>query len=170
MTDILDMSKYGFHRIIHYTGIFDFDGLYKLITQWMKHRDWDIFEPEVKHKEPYRVYKLYGRKKVTFYAMLTMKIELWLQNAREVEVIQQGQKKSLTEAKMKIIVNGGYITDYDGDFEKGPGLKKFEAFLNNYVMYHDILLKYFDYMDYYLYDFMQDVKKFLGMETATHAY
>ncbi len=96
--------------------------------------------------------------------------EIWLWEAKPVEIIKEGKKKILTEARMKIVINGGYILDYDGDFEKSEGLKKIEKFLNNKILYHENLLKYFDYLDYYLYDFMTDVKKFLEMETATNAY
>ena len=111
-----------------------------------------------------------GRKKISFYCMLMLLPEIWVWEDKPVEVIKNGQVKKLTEARLKVIINGGYIVDYDGDFEKSPGLKNIEKFLLDKVLYHDTLLKYFDYLDYYLYDFMTDVKKFLEMETGTNAY
>ena len=165
-----DYSKYGFHRIIKYRGIFDFDGLYKFITKWIKDNDFDFQESKLVDKPPYQIYKFVGRKKANYYAMFLITPEIWLWEAKSVEIIKDGKKKTLTEARMKIIINGGYILDYDGDFEKSPGLKKLEKFLFNKIMYHDTLLKYFDYFDYYLYDFMTDVKKYLEMETASNAY
>ncbi|MBN2368242.1 hypothetical protein JXC34_04435, partial [Candidatus Woesearchaeota archaeon] len=119
---------------------------------------------------PYKIYKMEGRKKISFYAMFMLLPEIWVWEAKPVEVIKNGHVKTLTEARAKIIINGGYMTDYDGDFEKGPGLKQIETFLNNKILYHENLLKYFDYLDYYLYDFMTDVKKYLEMETASNAY
>ena len=164
------MGDFGFHRIIRYRGIFDFDGLYKFMIKWLKDKDFDFYERKILDKPPYRIYKMEGRKKINFYAMLMLLPELWLWEAKTVEVIRDGQKKMLTEARMKIVINGGYTTDYDGDFEKTKGLKKIEAFLNNKILYHEILLKYFDYLDYFMYDFMTDVKKYLEMETASNAY
>jgi len=166
-----DYSKFGFHRIIRYRGIFDFDGLYKFVVKWIKDHDFDFYETKVLDKPPYRIYKMMGRKKISFYCMFQLLPEIWLWDAKPVEVIREGHKKILTEARMKIVINGGYITDYDGDFEKGgEGLKKIESFLNGKILYHENLLKYFDYMDYFLYDFMTDIKKYLEMETATNAY
>lgn len=170
MTDSLSMKDYGFHRIIKYTGVFDFDGLYKYCHKWIATHDFDVYETDARDRPPYKVYVIWGRKKVTFFAMLTLNIELWLWDDKPVEVFKDGKQQTLTEGRLKLVVNGGYIIDYDGDFERSAFLKKVENFLHNYVMYHDILLKYFDYMDYYLYDFMTDIKKFIGMETATNAY
>jgi len=111
-----------------------------------------------------------GRKKINFYIMFLIKPEIWVWEAKPVEVVKDGHVKKLTEGRMKIVINGGYITDYDGDFEKGNGLKKIESFLNNKVLYHEIFLKYFDYLDYFLHNYMTDIKKYLEMDSATNAY
>ncbi|NTV23122.1 MAG: hypothetical protein HGA85_01960 [Nanoarchaeota archaeon] len=168
--DMADFSKFGFHRIIRYRGIFDFDGFYKYVVKWIKDHDFDYYEPKVLDKPPYKIYKMMGRKKVSFFAMFMVLPEIWIWEAKPVEIIKDGQKKVLTEARMKFVVNGGIILDYDGDFEKSEGQKKMEKFLVDKILYHEVLLKYFDYMDYYLYDFMTDIKRYLEMETATNAY
>lgn len=169
-TSLEDYSKYGFHRIIRYRGVFDFDGFYRFMVKWIKDHDFDFYETKVLDKSPYRIYKMMGRKKISFYCMFQLLPEIWLWEAKPVEIFKDGKLKHLTEARMKVVINGGYILDYDGDFEKDEGLKKTENFLNNKILYHENLLKYFDYLDYYLYNFMTDVKKFLEMETATNAY
>ena len=169
-TGFADYSKYGFHRTIKYKGVFDFDGLYKFIAKWIKDHDFDFYETKIWDYPPYKIHKMVGKKKINFYAMLLILPEIWLWEAKPVEVLRDGHLKHLTEARMKIIINGGFILDYDGDFEKAPGLKKLEKFLVTKIMYHEVLLKYFDYLDYYLYDFMTDVKKFLDMETDTKDY
>jgi hypothetical protein len=165
-----DFSKYGFNRIIRYRGIFDFDGLYKFMVKWIKDHDFDFYERKVLDKPPYKIYKLEGRKKINFYCMFLLLPEIWVWEAKPVEVIRNGHKKVLTEARMKIVINGGYILDYDGDFERSPGLKKIENFLNNKILYHEHFLKYFDYLDYFLHDYMTDIKRYLEMETASNAY
>ena len=163
-------SDFGFQRIIKYRGIFDFDGLYKFMAKWIKDHDFDFYEKRVLDKPPYKIYKFEGRKKINFYCMFLLLPEIWLWEAKDIEVIRDGRKKIMTEARMKIVMNAGFITDYDGDFEKTAGLKKVEKFLNGKILYHEHFLKYFDYLDYYLYGYMQDTKKYLEMETATNAY
>ncbi len=165
-----DFSQYGFHRTIKYSGIFDFDGFFKFMVKWIKDHDFDFYETKVIDKPPYEIHKFVGRRKANYYAMFLLTPEIWLWDAKPVEIIKDGKKKTLTEARMKIIVNGGYILDYDGDFEGNPGLKSMESLFVNKIMYHEFLLKYFDYLDYFLYGFMTDIKKYLEMETATNAY
>ncbi len=168
-TKYADYSKFGFHRVIRYRGIFDFDGLYKFIAKWIKDHDFDFYEKKVWDKPPYRIHKLEGRKKINYICMFRLLPEIWVWEAEPVEIIKDGHAEKLTKARMKIVINGGYILDYDGDFEKA-GLKKVENFLWGKIMYHENLLKYFDYLDYYMYDFMTDVKQYLEMETASNAY
>ena len=164
-----DYSKYGFHGTIKFKGVFDFDGFFKYMVKWIKDHDFDFYESKVWDYPPYKVHKLMGRKKINFYCMFMLLPEIWVWEAKDVEVVRNGHVKKLTDARLKVVINGGYILDYDGDFEKA-GLKKLEKFLNGKILYHENLLKYFDYLDYYLYDFMTDVKKYLEMETASNAY
>ncbi|MFH2021218.1 MAG: hypothetical protein ABIJ34_07400 [archaeon] len=169
-TDLADYSLYNFHRTIKFRGIFDFDGFYKFMVKWIKDHDFDFYETKVWDYPPYRIHKLMGRKKVSFYCMFLLLPEIWVWEAKPVEIIKNGSTLHLTEGRMKVVINGGYILDYDGDFEKGPGMKKVEKFLIDKLMYHENLLKYFDYFDYYLHDYVTDVKKYLEMETASNAY
>ncbi len=140
---IYRMTDDGFHRVIRYRGIFDFDGLFKFVVKWIKNHDFDFYETRVMDKPPYKIHKLMGRKKINFMVMFVIHTELWLWEA---------------------------IWDYDGDFEKSEGLKKMENFLNNKILYHENLLKYTDYFDYYLHDYMTEIKEYLEMETASNAY
>jgi hypothetical protein len=165
-----DYSKFGFHRQLKYRGNFDFDGLYKFCQQWLESRDYDFYFDLVKDKPPYLKYKMTGRKKLNFYCMVLIYLEFLMWDVKEVEIIKDNQKKHMMNGFIKISFSAGFITDYDGDFEKSPGLKKIESFLNNYIFYHENLLKYFDYMDYHLYDFMTDVKKYMGMQSGQNAW
>ncbi len=167
---IYRMTDDGFNRLIRYRGIFDFDGLYKFIVKWIKDHDFDFYETRVMDKPPYKIHKLMGRKKINFMVMFVIHTELWLWEAKPVKIIKNGKTKTLTEARMKILISGDIIWDYDGDFEKSQGLKKMENFLNWKILYHENLLKYLDYFDYYLHDYMTEIKKYLEMETASNAY
>ena len=157
-------------RTIRYRGIFDMDGLYKMMVQWIKSRDFDFYDRRNLDKPPYKIFKLEGRKKINYTVMYTLNPEIWVMEGKPVEIIKDGHMKHLMEGRLKIIIDGNIILDYDGDFEDTPGNKKIEKFLYGKVLYHEYFIKHLDYFDYYLYDMMQDVKKFLEMETATNAY
>lgn len=165
-----NMAGDGFHRVIKYKGIFDFDGFYKYMVRWIKEHDYDFYETKIWDYPPYKIHKLHGRKKISFFTMFYISPEIWMWEAKPVEVIRNGKTVKLTEARMKIIINGGFIVDYDGDFEKSPGLVNLRKFLILKIMYHEMFLKWYDYSDYYFHDFMTDLKKYLEMETASNAY
>ena len=160
----------GYHRWIRYRGVFDLHGLYSFMAGWIKSKDFDYYERRVLDKDPYKIYKFEGRKKINFAVMFTMNPEIWVEADRQVEVVEDGKVKHMTEGRLRILINGGIIWDYDGDFEKSDGLKKMEKFLFKKIQYHENFLKYIDYMDYFLFDYMTEIKKFLKMETATSAF
>ena len=165
----ITMKPMHLDRTIKYRGVFDYDGLYKYIVQWIKDHDFDFYEKKVWDYPPYKIHKLEGRKKENFISMFIMLPEIWVWEAKPVEIIRDGKVKKLTEARVKVYIDGGFIWDYDGDFEKA-GLKKIEKFLFWKILFHYMFLKWADYMDYYLHDFMTDIKKYLEMETASNAF
>jgi len=170
MTFPMRFGNHGFQRIIRYKGVFDFDGVYKYIVKWIKNNDYDFYEKKVWDYPPYKVYKLEGRKKISYMTMFLLFVEIWVWEDKPVEIVRDGKVKHLTEARMKILFDGGYTFDYDGDFEKSPGLKKIEKFLLFKIMFHDMFLKWYDFMDYFVHSFVADVKDYLEMETASNAY
>ena len=160
----------GFHRTIKYRGVFDFDGFYKYVVKWIKDHDYDFYEKKVWDYPPYRIHYLEGRKKISFMTMFYIRPEIWVWDMKPVEIVKDGVVKHLVHASMKVVIDGGFIIDYDGDFEKSPGLVKIREFLIMKIMYHEMFIKWYDYSDYFLHDFMTDLKKYLEMETATSAY
>ena len=100
------MTDDGFHRVIRYRGIFDFDGLFKFVVKWIKDHDFDFYETRVLDKPPYKIHKVMGRKKINFMVMFVIHTELWLWEAKPVQVIKNGRTKTLTEARMKILISG----------------------------------------------------------------
>ena len=165
----LPLRDDGSHRTIKFKGVFDFDGFYKYMIKWIKNHDCDFYERKIWDYPPYKIWHLEGRKKLNYAVLFYIKPEIWLWDAKPVEVIRNGKVKHLTEARMKVVLDAGFTWDYDGDFEKA-GLKEMEAFLFLKIMYHDMVLAWFDYIDYYIFDFMTDLKKYLEMETASNAY
>ena len=165
-----NIGDLGYDKKIKFRGVFDFNGLYKFCQSWMTSRDYDFYFDKALDKPPYLKYKMTGRKKLNFYCMAILYVDFMMWDVKEIEVIRDNKKKNMMEGYIKIIISSGYITDYDGDFEKSPGLKKMEAFLNFYIFYHENLLKYFDYLDYVGHDFATDVKKFLKMQSGQSAW
>ena len=157
-------------RYVRYRGVFDFNGLYQFIANWIKNDNYDFYEKRIVERAPYTIYEMEGRKIVDYYAMYLLLPSIWVTEDKQIQVIKNGRLKNLSEGRLKIIIDGGFITDYDGDFESSSGDKKIEQFLNSRILYHEILLTHLDYMDYYLVSFMTALKQYLGMEVSSNAY
>jgi len=78
------MKPMHLDRTIKYRGVFDYDGLYKYIVQWIKDHDFDFYEKKVWDYPPYKIHKLEGRKKVNFISMFIMLPEIWVWEAKPV--------------------------------------------------------------------------------------
>jgi len=165
------MTDDGFHRVIKYRGVFDFEGLYTFIVKWLKDRDYDFMERRILDKPPYRIHEMEGRKKVSFMVLYRVMPSIWLWDIKPVEIVDvHGHVKTMTEGRLKIILNGGIIWDYDGDFEKTSMQKKIEAFLQWKILYHENFLKHLDWLDYHVHELMADIKAYLNMESGSNAY
>jgi len=169
------MQKYPVpKRIVRFKGIFDYDGLYKMMQEWMKGRHYEFHEKKYKEKPywfaPETEVTWWAEKKLTNYIMLRIDIFIHLYDAEKIEVVKDGKKKQMMNTRMQIDIWGSVKTDYSEEFEKSSFFKRIEKFLNERILHKEILLKYLDAFDYELYDFETAIKKFLGMEARESAY
>lgn len=169
------MDKYDAgKRLVRYKGIYDFDGLYKMMQKWMVDRHYEFHEKKYKEKPywhaPETEITWWAEKKVTSYIMYRIDIFIHMYDSEWIEVVVDGKKKKMMNARFQVDMEASVITDYSKEFEKSGFWKKIENFLNRTILHKEILLKYLDALDYELYDFEADIKKFLGMEARESAY
>ncbi|MFT4260980.1 MAG: hypothetical protein ACMXX9_00940 [Candidatus Woesearchaeota archaeon] len=93
--------------VIKYKGVYDFDGLYKLIRQWFKERNYDFSEPLYKDKSggPFGneiELKLYGEKKITEFIKYHIQLETWKIEMKEFDAKIDGEVKKVTDGRMSV--------------------------------------------------------------------
>ena len=167
----IDTEKF----IIRYKGLFDFDGLYNLIVQWMKSRRYWFHEETYKHKVPFpsgaeQEINFKGDKKIDEFHMHAINIYFHLWDMTEVEVEVDGVKKTLTNARMEITLNGNLTLDYEKRYEKNNFLMTIRDFFLKYVIKENVETMWYDEMRYRVFKLHGAIKDFLDMQTKGNEY
>lgn len=161
--------------IIRYKGLFDYDGLYNLVVRWMKARRYWFSESVYKHKvpSPYgaeQEFKFEGEKKVNDFVNYIMNMHFHLWDMTEVEVVREGEKKTLTNARMEIIFGATVVLDYEKRMEKHKIWSAIVDVYYKYFLKEDIESLYSDTLYYRLYRLHALIKQFLDMEAKGNEY
>lgn len=156
-------------------GIFDFEGVYRAMQNWFVEQKYYFEEVLYKHKVPSPAgaeehIRWTGWRNVTEYVRFNIEIYFILWDAKEIEVIKNGEKKRLTKARMKIQFDGYVETDYSKRFEESPFLKKLARFYNEFVMKKRIDTLYTDQLYYMILKLYTVAKEQLEFETKVNMY
>jgi len=160
---------------IRYKGLFDFDGLYNAIVQWMKARRFWFHETKYKHKVPSPLgaeqeITFTGDKKVTDFYMHAITVDLHLWDMTEVEVVQKGIKKTLTNARLQIDIQGTLFLDWEKRWETSTFWVAVRDWWLKYIMRREIESIWYDEIYYRTYRLHKIIKDFLDMEAKGYEY
>ncbi|MBR9691834.1 hypothetical protein GOV06_03520 [Candidatus Woesearchaeota archaeon] len=160
---------------IRYKGLFDFDGVYNLIVQWMKARRYWFQETSYKHKVPLPtgaeqeiVFK--GEKNVTEFYQHHIQIDFHLWDMTEVEIDVGGTKKTLTNARMEIVLSGAVVIDPEKRFAQTTFLQNIRDFFFKYILKKDIETVWYDELRYRIYKLHDVIKEYLDMQAKGSEY
>lgn len=161
--------------IVRYKGIFDMEGLYRLIVQWLKSRRYWFHETTYKHKipSPFGVeeeIRFRAERKVDEYHEYDVDIYFHLWNMQEVEVIKDGKKVKLIKARLDITITGTMTLDYQGRFDKSPFYQKLRHFYHAYMIKDKIEFVWYDTFYYRLIKLQALIKDYLDMQAKSHEY
>lgn len=160
---------------LKYIGLFDFDGLYQLLVDWMKNRRYWFKETSYKHKVPSpfgaeQEIDFSGEKRVTEHLTHSITIAIHLYDLTEVDIEQHGIKKKLTNARMEINFDGTIELDYQGIWKGKKFLETLRDFYYKYIIRKDLENVYMDQLVYRIAKLQNTVKEFLDMQSKGNAY
>jgi len=109
---------------INYKGLFNMRDFYRVMDGFFKEKGYDKREvrnneyvkPEGKHLELW----LEPYKKITDYAKLIIRLQVIIQDLREVVVEREGHKKKMQKGDIQVIIDGFLETDYENRWEGRP--------------------------------------------------
>ncbi|MBI2547877.1 hypothetical protein HYW21_00860 [Candidatus Woesearchaeota archaeon] len=155
--------------IFHYHGLVDFEALHHTIVKYFDGKAYEVHEPVYKHKIPspagYEIeWKLDAFRKTTDYFKDWIHIHAHAYDMKDVEVTQDGEKKVLTDCRLRISFKAELESDWQGRFTG----TKFRELLGK--MYLDLLFTkkltlYGDRLEYKVQKLMTQIKEALHMTT-----
>ncbi|MBU0456964.1 MAG: hypothetical protein ABH824_06655 [Nanoarchaeota archaeon] len=159
---------------LRYNGLFDFDGLYSAVIDWAKNYGYMWQETSYKHKVPSpkgaeQELDWILTKKVTDYMSYELKLTVHAWDMMEVNVDVDGRKKSLSNARIYILINGKLTTDWQNKF-KGGKIAEIIGKWYGKVMKRDIETAYFDTLYYRMWNLHAIMKKYFDMQSKKYAY
>jgi hypothetical protein len=163
----------GLHTIIKFIGIFDFEGLLRMIRRWYLDYQYEFKDKTYKSKVPNPLgleEEIYweGQKKINWYVQTWIFVDIHTWDCKDVEVIKDGKKTKMMQGRIKIVLDFAIVTDYSNRFDS-PFLLDLEKFYQKYIIHHYMDNIYEDQLYYHMFRLQTEIKKFLNMSTAFNA-
>ncbi|MBI4153188.1 hypothetical protein HY497_01575 [Candidatus Woesearchaeota archaeon] len=161
--------------VIRYKGLFDWEGLYYSIADWYKRYRFYLIEEMYKHKVPTPLgaeqeLHWYGTLDLTEFVQFRIDTSFHLWDMTEVEVVKNGKKKLLTNARIEIKVEGTLTFDYQNKFEKNKLTRVLKALWLNYLYRREATTLWQDTLYYRMLGLVAHIKKYLDMQGKSHEY
>jgi hypothetical protein len=120
-----------------YEGLFDLNGLYRMIDSWFYEKQYDRWEnrnyeqvlPTGKDIE----LELLPWKKTTTYFKNTIRIRLRCLNVKDVEIEKEGVKFNINQGTVRIIFDGYLETDYENWWGEKPMFYFIRTLFDKYI-------------------------------------
>ncbi len=159
---------------LRYKGIYDLDGIYKLMRQWLDERRYDFMEKIYKDKvgSPFGnevEHEMIPELKVNDFIKFHITIVTKFYDYKEFEAVIDGEKKKVSDGRFFIKISASIEFDYQNKF-KTDFEKKLLKFLIKTLLVRYYEFKYYDKLAYDVYDLHAKLKKFIKMESEYNAY
>jgi hypothetical protein len=161
-------------QTLKYKGIFDYPGLLKTAWTWGTRQGYEMHEVKYKHKVPdirgaeqENIFR--GWRKVNAYLKVWIRFDTRAEYLKDVDVIVDGNKKRLTQGKIKIKFSGYLELDYNNKFESSAFLEGLRSFYHKFVIRTTIQNVYEDMLYYRLYKLNHKIKEHLQVEGDHYA-
>ncbi|MCK5643744.1 MAG: hypothetical protein KAJ19_23285 [Gammaproteobacteria bacterium] len=156
---------------LRFEGVFDLEGLYSFMRGWFTSRKYIFIEKGYKYKVPSPLgaeseIAWQAWRKIDDQVKYHISIDFHFWDLKQVEVIKDGVKQKLYNARFFIDFQGKVEVDYQNQFEGTP----FKKFLGK-ILYGRILTwkrelgVHWDNLYYSIVDLYSEVRGFLGMST-----
>ncbi|HLD33783.1 MAG TPA: hypothetical protein VJB66_03580 [Candidatus Nanoarchaeia archaeon] len=161
--------------LIRYRGLFDWAGLYAAIADWFKHYRFILHEEMYKHKVPSPLGAeqelfWYAEEDVNEFVKFRLEVSFHLWDMTEIEVVKDGKKKLLTNARLEIKLGGKLIFDWQNRFEKTKFTRALRTLYIQYIYRRETSSIWGDMLYYRLLGLHAHIKQYLDLQTKWHAY
>jgi len=154
--------------LVKHRGFFDQQALFQAIQGWFAAEEMDFSLGDYKIKSTDTgteiLYTAKADRKMTDYIKFYIEIRMRIFNMRDVEIVQDGNKKKLQEGQIVVEINSTLETDWQGRFEKGTWTQKMGTLIKEKILKYKISDYYEDMLIDKDQSLIRTIKTALGQE------
>ena len=158
------------YQVIRYKGIFDLNELYKIIHDWLISRGYQVHESKYKTislqsggKE--RTFDWNAHRKVTDFVMYWINLHFQFQDATAIEVVKDGQKKTLYKGLVMIRIVHTVELDFSERMSRSKLHQSILKFMQTVMWRKKIDTLWEDKLRFKCYELMNIIKESLDFMT-----
>ncbi|MFC1722983.1 hypothetical protein ACFL0V_02490 [Nanoarchaeota archaeon] len=159
---------------LRYKGVFDYNMLGKIIIKWFKDHKMRLLEGKHKHKmscpHGFEIERTFiGERKIDDFIKYHANVNLHFWDAHEVDAVKDGKQVKLWKGRIEIKTGLKIEIDYQNKWNP-PYKSKLLAFLGNYVLKKELIVKHGDPHYFDLLRLHTKMKEHLGAETTANVF
>ena len=163
------------HTTIKFKGVYDLDGLYRFMSNWLRRRRYELHEKLYKSRPPELRIEWTAERKITRFVMETISITYHSWGEYDVDMTVNGKKKKMTNARLVLVLTGAIDAPYEDIYGKprwnNNRLDRWLLyFLRSWGLRRELEASYWDTLYYEMYKLHGGIKDFLKLEAKGNVY
>jgi len=158
---------------VKYKGIFDMEGLYKKIYDWLKKRKFEWHEPIIKDRHPEigdeDEIVITGFRNDTDFMRVWISLYIHAYDMNDVDVVKDGKKQRLVKGRILVRMQADFELDYEEKWEGSKFQTGLRHFLINYIFDRKIRT-YGDKIEYECHNLQEEIKKHFDMQAKGNQF
>jgi len=160
---------------IKYRGIYDLDALYKFMANWLRQRRYRVYETLYKARGQELEIKIRGEREKSGFVMEVLTIDYISYGEYDIDVVINGKKKKMANARMLIKISGDILAPYSDIFGRSRWThnameRRLLNLFRNWFMKRELESVYWDTLYYEMQKFQGAIKDVLKMEAKGNMY
>ncbi len=160
---------------IKYKGLYDLDGLYRFMANWLRQRRYELNETLYKSKPPEMELRWTAERKKTGFVMEVITIYYHSWGEYDLDVVVNGKKKKMTNARFILTIGGKMEAPYADIFGRERWThnaveRRLLLLFTNWFAKRELESVYWDALYYEMYKFQGEIKDFLKLEAKGNVY
>jgi hypothetical protein len=151
---------------LKHRGTFNLSELMKAIQEWFVDNGYKFHAPKYKMKADEAEYEIIAERDITEYVRFRILLHIWVREMREVELVQDGEKKKMNSGMINLDVGGEYELDYQKRFGGNKFFQWLQDFYHKYVIRQTISDVWEDDLFLKMVQLMGLIKNKLGIEVS----
>ena len=160
---------------IKFRGLYDLDGLYRFMANWLRQRRYEVHETLYKSKPPEMELRIRAERKHTGFVMWVITIYYHSWGEYDVDAVVNSKTKKMANARMKLVLNGEIVAPYEDIFGRPKWTsnsteRRLLNLFRNWFMKRELEAIEWDTLYYEMYKFHGAIKDFLKYEAKGNVY